>query len=131
MVENIDDPEPDQPLNGRENARVGINTSRTSLANTTSTFDIDMITGKKYQDDAWNRLVENKALRCPFPNVPSNFNVEGGQIGSGSKGCQYVFTRAYDLRRHLRTAHALVVEKEPVDDWVRRVKKDMVTAVDM
>lgn len=28
--------------------------------------------------------------------------------------CDYVFSRAYDLRRHLRT--------EPVDEWVERTK---------
>jgi len=41
---------------------------------------------------------------------------------SASKACDYVFSRAYDLRRHLRAEHGVEAEKESVDDWVKSAK---------
>ena len=35
------------------------------------------------------------------------------------KRCAYIFSRAYDLRRHLKAEHGLELDKEEVDGWVR------------
>lgn len=95
---------------------------------------IDALTGKGYADRATERLAANKGLRCPFPDI-SAFSCAascegaaflmhsvGHETGKGSN-CDYVFSRAYDLRRHFRTAHAVEVEKEEVEEWVRRKKE--------
>jgi len=41
---------------------------------------------------------------------------------STSRTCEYVFSRAYDLRRHLRAEHDVDVEKDKVDEWVKGAK---------
>jgi len=33
-----------------------------------------------------------------------------------------VFGRAYDLRRHLRAVHGVVLDKAVVDAWARRIR---------
>lgn len=33
--------------------------------------------------------------------------------------CDFVFTRAYDLRRHLRAFHHVDVEKEIIEKWMK------------
>jgi general transcription factor IIIA len=40
--------------------------------------------------------------------------------GSDTVSCDYVFGRAYDLRRHLRAVHSIDLDKEVVDDWARK-----------
>lgn len=42
-------------------------------------------------------------------------------MGGGPR-CTYVFSRAYDLRRHLLAEHSLELEREVVDEWVRSTK---------
>ncbi|PPQ62933.1 hypothetical protein CVT24_006173 [Panaeolus cyanescens] len=81
-------------------------------------FDIDSITGKKYSQAAENKLKEARALACPFPNLQT-FSVDFIPPVSGPSTCQYVFTRAYDLRRHLSTAHQVVADRDIVDRWVK------------
>ena len=43
---------------------------------------------------------------------------------SKSNGCDYVFSRTYDLRRHLRAEHGVYVEKERVhaSEWIKGAK---------
>jgi hypothetical protein len=66
-------------------------------------------------------------LRCPHPTmeglqVPPAGPAESGNLWSESAPCQYVFGRAYDLRRHLRAVHGIVLDKETVDGWARRIR---------
>ncbi|KAI0639277.1 hypothetical protein C8Q77DRAFT_1080385 [Trametes polyzona] len=94
------------------------------------TMDIDLITGSAYATRAKESLKQATKLQCPFPHLPpilsTEDTVEGGsgpaQAASSSKriaDCQYVFSRAYDLRRHLQAEHGLNVVREKVDEWVR------------
>lgn len=92
-------------------------------------MDINTITGLTYATNASERLSSSTALRCPHPHhlvglVPASMSADAQIIAttSTSKGCEYVFSRAYDLRRHLRAEHGVEVGKERVDAWVRERK---------
>lgn len=83
---------------------------------------IDDITGMSYVRRAQEQLASPRTLCCPFPDLHSL--VPGLTQGDGSgKRCQYVFTRAYDFRRHLLSEHGLEVEKNDVYDWVKSLKR--------
>lgn len=84
-------------------------------------FSIDDLTGMSYQ----TQVRTTAKLECPYPDV--SLLVEESIAGSSAK-CQYVFTRAYDLRRHLKSEHGLDVEKEKADEWVVHVKKTKAAA---
>lgn len=45
----------------------------------------------------------------------------GADMSMG-KACDYVFSRAYDFRRHLRAEHGVDAEKDRVDEWVKGAK---------
>ena len=100
-------------------------------------FSIDWITGAAYDARAQARLSSGvRSLRCPFPDLPPS--LRRGCLGegedaasadeaaapsaSGGSRCLYVFSRAYDLRRHLLAEHALEIGREVVDAWVRSAK---------
>ena len=92
--------------------------------------DIDFLTGKAYAIRAREAIQQASKLHCPFPDLPPLLSrkEESGAAASGSKRsprCQYVFSRAYDLRRHLQAEHGLVVERENVDTWVRDEKESL------
>jgi len=76
-------------------------------------MDIDTITGNTYAQTASRKLKAAKALRCPYPHLDDLAVVPAGPP------CDYVFSRAYDLRRHLQSEHDVVVDKDSVDLWVR------------
>ncbi|KDQ50548.1 hypothetical protein JAAARDRAFT_42006 [Jaapia argillacea MUCL 33604] len=78
-------------------------------------MDIDTITGKSYLTH--HSLAKSNTLQCPFPHLPEAFSYSLGDTGIGGN-CEYVFTRGYDLRRHLRGSHGVELEKDVVDDWV-------------
>ncbi|KAI1797759.1 hypothetical protein LXA43DRAFT_877089 [Ganoderma leucocontextum] len=87
--------------------------------------DIDFLTGKAYISHAKESIKQMSKLQCPFPHLPPQLSGEIEQVASSSKQtntCQYVFSRAYDLRRHLHAEHGVDVEREKVDDWVRDEK---------
>lgn len=96
-------------------------------------MEIDFITGSAYAARAQESLKQAIKLQCPFPHLPSLLSPkeateEDGRsapMASSSKRqntCQYVFSRAYDLRRHLRAEHDISSEREKVDEWVRLQK---------
>ncbi|KAH9898532.1 hypothetical protein C8Q73DRAFT_727296 [Cubamyces lactineus] len=98
-----------------------------------TSMGIDLITGSAYAAQAKESLKQATKLQCPFPSLPALLSaqteVEEGATSipaaSGSKrktDCQYVFSRAYDLRRHLQAEHGVDVEREKVDEWVRLEK---------
>ncbi|KAJ7039136.1 transcription factor iiia [Mycena alexandri] len=88
-------------------------TSRPS-APATANMEIDTITGHTYAQRALEKLKTGKALQCPYPHLTGLAPVQTGPA------CDFVFSRAYDFRRHLHSTHDIVVEKDVVDRWVRR-----------
>ncbi|KZT06855.1 uncharacterized protein LAESUDRAFT_743186 [Laetiporus sulphureus 93-53] len=90
-------------------------------------LSIDFITGHAYQTRSQTRFKNPANLQCPYPTLPPSFVLnEVPTSASGQSGgcCRFVFSRAYDLRRHLQSEHGLVVEKGSVDEWVRNLKHD-------
>ncbi|KAI0374296.1 hypothetical protein BV20DRAFT_961419 [Pilatotrama ljubarskyi] len=101
---------------------------------TSGAMDIDLITGSTYAAHAKESIKQATKLQCPYPHLPPLLSPEGADKGvtssaavySSSKrkvDCQYVFSRAYDLRRHLQAEHGVEVEREKVDEWVRLQKE--------
>ncbi len=85
-------------------------------------LEIDDITGKTYATRSQLKLAGAGALSCPYPELQALVsNVD--DIPTGSKNCEYVFTRAYDFRRHLKVAHGIEADKERVDEWTNNAKK--------
>ncbi|TBU49645.1 hypothetical protein BD309DRAFT_909197 [Dichomitus squalens] len=88
-------------------------------------INIDFLTGKAYASHAQESLKQANKLQCPFPHLPRLLSESIDQTLSSSKpvpACQYVFSRAYDLRRHLQAEHDVDVEREKVDQWVKSEK---------
>ena len=84
-------------------------------------LDIEEITGKAYADRAQQKLSLPRALRCPFPDLHGLTTTTEDRDHCG-KRCEYVFTRAYDLRRHLRSEHGEDFDKDRVDTWVKSAR---------
>ena len=81
---------------------------------------INEITGVAYEERTANTPAP---LRCPHPameGLPSA-PVESNLLGDATP-CEYVFGRAYDLRRHLRAVHGVGLDKETVDGWARKIR---------
>ncbi|KIM53173.1 hypothetical protein SCLCIDRAFT_139502 [Scleroderma citrinum Foug A] len=84
-------------------------------------LDIEEITGKAYIHRSQNL----KSVRCPYPHIedllasPSDSMIPSA---SSSATCEHVLTRSYDLRRHLKAEHGVLVDKGKVDEWVRAQK---------
>lgn len=97
---------------------------------TATPFSIDFITGAAYDARSQARLSSgSRSLQCPFPDLPPSLccsdDAERAAAPSSVDGgprCLYVFSRAYDLRRHLLAEHKLEPEREVVDEWVRSAK---------
>lgn len=90
-------------------------------------LDINAITGYSYIQVAQSKVAEGRALQCPFPNLHLfNTEVNDTQPSTASfkqmNNCDYVFTRAYDLRRHLRASHEFCAQKDSVEHWVAQKK---------
>jgi general transcription factor IIIA len=81
---------------------------------------IDMLTGKTYA----TRGQSSKSLRCPYPQLdfrglPTQSQAEGE---AGRSQCDFIFTRAYDLRRHMAAVHRIAVNKDSADEWTARAR---------
>lgn len=87
-------------------------------------LDIDTLTGQSYAKRTRDNVADSKTLRCPYPKVNrlTDMSADEQEIPI-SPPCQYAFSRAYDLRRHLKAAHNIHSTKERVDMWVRDRKK--------
>ena len=92
-------------------------------------FNIDLITGNLYAKQAEANLKTATVLRCPYPELdglldPLELDAQRSMPESSTTPllCLYVFSRAYDLRRHLGSAHNVVLSKEVVDRWTKRMK---------
>lgn len=89
---------------------------KTPRAQSPDTSIINEITGVAYEERAART---HAPLMCPYPvmeGLPSARPVDD------AAPCGYVFGRAYDLRRHLRAVHSVVLEKEVVDGWAQRIR---------
>ncbi|KAF8893883.1 hypothetical protein BD779DRAFT_1641349 [Infundibulicybe gibba] len=96
-------------------------------AETESSGQIEMLTGKAYT----KRLENSKALPCSHPrlvgllaSVLIRNNNTDNRVSTMimNEPCDFVFYRAYDLRRHLKTFHNVEVDKVTVDNWVRSIR---------
>ncbi|GJE86014.1 transcriptional repressor, putative [Phanerochaete sordida] len=83
---------------------------------------VDDITGMSYVKRAQKQMLSLRSLCCPFPDLTGLAPGAIQATGSGRR-CEYVFTRAYDFRRHLSSEHGLNVEKEDVHAWVQSAKE--------
>lgn len=90
-------------------------------------FNIDDITGKTYKTRATAHLALAHKLQCPHPDL-HNLTSDEVDGASGSKRCEFVFSRAYDLRRHLRSEHGVDLDKDIVSMWMERTKSRMATS---
>jgi general transcription factor IIIA len=83
---------------------------------------INEITGVAYEERAARTPAP---LRCPYPAMEgllSAGTVGGQSLWGDAAPCEYVFGRAYDLRRHLRAVHGVELDKEVVDAWARATR---------
>jgi len=94
----------------------------TKLRPMSLSVDIEEITGMAYSARSRDQVQNSRALTCPHPQV-AEISGESTPSPGSSKQCSYLFSRGYDLRRHLRSEHGLEVDKEKVDKWVRLAKK--------
>ncbi len=81
---------------------------------------IDSITGKSYNDLAIRQVSASRKIRCPHPDMHELLPEWASR--QGSKKCEYVFSRAYDLRRHLKSEHGVDIDKDVVGNWVQGAK---------
>ena len=80
---------------------------------------IDEITGVAYAERAAGRRVQ---LKCPHPAMEGfelGVPVERTSLWGDEAPCEYVFGRAYDLRRHLGAVHDIILDKDIVDLWAQ------------
>ena len=94
---------------------------KTRHAPSQGTSIIDEITGVAYA----KRSACGKApLKCPHPTMeglPSAPLADRQNLwDEDTASCDYVFGRAYDLRRHLQAVHGVSLDKEVVDSWARK-----------
>ncbi|KIY61828.1 hypothetical protein CYLTODRAFT_439053, partial [Cylindrobasidium torrendii FP15055 ss-10] len=101
-------------------------------------FDVDVMTGNHYKQHATKLLQmpaenadENQTekvpvyLPCPFPALEIPFTVGGNEdVKLRGHACDYVFSRAYDIKRHLQRAHGVETEKADVKRWVKQERRE-------
>ncbi|TCD66374.1 Strongly-conserved Zn-finger binding protein (TFIIIA) [Steccherinum ochraceum] len=108
----------DESSEGSDSEDEGVAVQRKAAA-----FSIDDITGVSYTTQANAQVSQAEKLQCPHPDLAAFIEQDAASIPGTSTRCQYVFSRAYDLRRHLKSEHGLDVHKERVDVWVRQAKR--------
>jgi general transcription factor IIIA len=116
-----------------DDSMVVLSPSKSNVASKPSgSLDIDTFTGQSYAKRARANIAESKALRCPYPDVDISINAStNGQGAPTGPSCQYAFSRAYDLRRHLKATHNIDSTKESVGEWVMDRKKGIHTRLDL
>lgn len=93
---------------------------------------IALLTGQDYHEPLVTSKAKAKAahrprvIACPWPNAFGGTRFSSGSdnptVNHPSK-CAFMFSRAYDLRRHLRSAHGLEVGAHEVGAWVSERKR--------
>ncbi|KAG6920025.1 hypothetical protein DXG01_010093 [Tephrocybe rancida] len=94
---------------------------------TSTSLDIDTITGHSYAQRTRANVANASALLCPYPHLEGITLADDDALlpapqTSAARACEYAFSRAYDFRRHLKTAHGATAEKESVEHWVSTQK---------
>lgn len=84
--------------------------------------DVDDITGKAYALRAQRKLSSPDFLQCPHPDLSGLVSTQAA-VEYDQRQCEYVFSRAYDLRRHLQAEHGAGIEKDLVDMWVKAARE--------
>ena len=88
-------------------------------------FDIDTITGEAYAKRAEEMVKSAQSLRCPYPHLQNlTVDINFPDSSSSHRNCDYVFSRGYDLRRHLAASHDVNLPKETIDEWVKLQKQN-------
>jgi len=86
------------------------------------TYNVDDITGHTYAAKSAHLLASANAVQCPYPQLQGLADSADCTLGS-SGCCQFIFTRAYDLRRHLAATHNVTIEKQVVEHWVKQKRE--------
>lgn len=90
---------------------------------------INILTGKAYADDSELRIQTQNALHCPYHSLSST--PRSTSTGKEVLECLFVFTRAYNLRRHLSSVHHLEIDKQQALDIATAMRqgKNLLTNV--
>ncbi|KAF8517174.1 hypothetical protein BU17DRAFT_50145 [Hysterangium stoloniferum] len=78
---------------------------------------IAWITGQSYTYPSTHNNTRRRLVPCPWPNRFDSASEDTGE--TSERPCAFIFSRAYDLRRHLKADHTLELTKDEVDGWVR------------
>ena len=90
---------------------------------------IEWITGTNYTSPSTHRNTRRALVPCPWPNGfepkdPNRNELLQVQADADIGRCAFVFSRAYDLRRHLKADHGLELTKNEMDEWVRNWREE-------
>ncbi|KAI5123190.1 hypothetical protein M0805_003957 [Coniferiporia weirii] len=120
------EPRPDH-VNINEREENPVTQARPVTAEPEAPSVIDVLTGKAYDDRAKERLMSQNVFVCPFPNLPFASTKEGPPQSRPSQNstahCTYVFSRAYDFRRHLSSVHGVKVDRQQADELVATFRR--------
>ncbi|KAF9460752.1 hypothetical protein BDZ94DRAFT_1222680 [Collybia nuda] len=113
-----------------DNPSNSVNTEPFDKVELPAHLKIDVITGSAYAKRTLANIASLKALQCPYPHLQglgiitqqNEPNIGEHIPRETERNCEYAFSRAYDLRRHLQTTHGLFIDKESVNDWVQDQK---------
>jgi len=76
---------------------------------------LDLFTGKHYtQPSSGTRKNIRRSIKCPWPNI-THSDTALSSPAEFTSTCDFAFSRAYDLRRHLLAEHGLEVNQEVLD----------------
>ena len=77
---------------------------------------LDLFTGKHYTQPSSGTKKKNiqRSIKCPWPNVAQSSS-DNSSSAEFTLACEFVFSRAYDLRRHLLAEHGFEVQQEVLD----------------
>lgn len=85
---------------------------------------IDTLTGKAYAMQSELRIQSQDGLHCPYHILSStNSSARGVETKPSCSECPFVFTRAYNLRRHLLAMHSLDIDKHQAIDIVAAMRQ--------
>jgi hypothetical protein len=108
----------------RHLARVHSNASSSGDGGNSSSDDVPALPPSIVPSSAQrnvSKILQPRTISCPYPNLEDL--CASSSAVTGAPACEYAFSRAYDLRRHLNAAHGVVIEKDIAEKWVRDTRK--------
>lgn len=81
--------------------------------NTEEPGALDLLTGKHYLKTR-NAQRAQRSIPCPWSRLSGSTRPSSASL-PGASACSFLFSRVYDLRRHLRAEHGLEVEQGALD----------------